>query len=88
MKTKGFKYITSEAALRPVLLLVEESRGHSTMDSGMTSPAKHFALFIAMQEWRPCQVSIKITSPFKSKENSTDIESWHVFKIDYFHLPK
>ena len=67
LKMKDFKCITLEAALRPVLLLIEEASGHSTMDSGMASPAKHFALFKAIQECRSCQVSIKITSPFEPK---------------------
>ena len=70
-----------EAVQGPVLLTAEQSSGHFTMDSAMPSPAKHFALFKAINECRPCQVSIKITSPFKSKENSTVIESWNVITI-------
>jgi len=68
---KEFKYVTLEAAiLPPFLFFVEQSSGHSTMDSGIASPAKHIALFKAIHECRPCQVSIKITSPFESKEKS------------------
>lgn len=39
---KGYKCITLEAALRPVQLVTEESSSHSTMDSGVATPAKYF----------------------------------------------